>query len=229
MSVIKISGNAVEEIRKLMERDDLKDYWSLKKSVFHSSIPYFGEVREELRQTAKGPEKFYPLARSFGWAVALVITKEAYVVLNIQPKPGLAVSSLEFPAGGIGKDPKRNQTDILSLTQAQVLKETGYGNGAPTYLGFSLIETGKEFDPAVEEPFVPGIGRGLKAHLIIIEDVELIEEQKLTNTEKIQPVLVSVPDLITLTKENVLVETSAVNCVTLALLNGFLAKYMTVY
>lgn len=179
-------------------------YWPLVRTE-EESHKFFGSVRPEVRLTRGGEDTFYMLGRRFGWAVALTITEEGYVLLNIQPKPGLAAASLEMPAGGIGKDPKRTTEDIIRLTREQVLRETGYGNGNATYLGFSLIETGKMFDPAVEEPYEPGVGRGLKAHCVLF--------------------LVEVSTLVALVRDNVLVETSAVNCVALAYMNGHLDQY----
>ena len=49
-----------------------------------------------------------------------------------------------------------------------------------------------------------------------------IAEQDLVKTDKIQPILVTTTDLLTLVRENVLVETSAMNCVALAMLQGHL-------
>src|SRR3989338_3033075 len=220
---VEIVRDVVSQIRELMNREDLRDYYPLIKTEDGPEIKYFGGVRIETRQTPKGPDTFYMLRRNYGWVVALVVTREGKVVLNIQPKPGLAVASLEMPAGGIGKDPKRTQAGIIQLTQDQVLKETGYGNAMEThYLGFSIIESGKEFDPAVEPPFEPGVGRGLKAHLVLLKGVERVAEQQLASTDKIQPILVSRDGLIDLVKNNVLVETSAVNCVALALLNNLI-------
>lgn len=195
-------------------------------------IKFFGGVKIEIRETAKGPDEFWMIYRWYGWAVALVLTTTGKVVLNIQPKPGLAVASLEMPAGGIGKNPQRNKDDICTLTVAEVLRETGYA-GTCSYLGFSIIESGKFFDPAIKEfldaggkPLEPGVGRGLKAHLVIIDEAEPIAEPKPLSTEKIKTILVTVPTLLDLIRNSVLVETSAVNCVTQALLQGRLAKFL---
>ncbi len=195
-------------------------------------IKFFGEVKIEVRETAKGPDEFWMIGRRYGWAVALVLTKAGDVVLNIQSKPGLAVASLEMPAGGIGKDPRRSKDDICALTVTEVLRETGY-TGTPLYLGFSIIESGKFFDPAVKEfldtdgkPLEPGVGRGLRAHLIMIDEAELVAVPQPRLTEKIKTILVPVPILLDLIRNSVLVETSAVNCVTQALLQGRLAKFL---
>lgn len=228
ITVIEIKKGAINEVKNLLKSPNLQ-YWPLIKSADGPEIKYFGGVKVETRQTSKGPDDFYMLSRRFGWAVALVITKNGKVVLNIQPKPGLGVASLEMPAGGIGKDPKRTTNNIIRLTKEEVLRETGYGQESYVrYLGFSLIETGKMFDPTVQEPFEPGVGRGLKAHCMILEGVKQITEPQLASTEKIQPILVSVPDLIELVKNNVLVETSAVACVTLAYFQGHLQRYLCI-
>ncbi len=218
---ILVRGNVADAVRELLARRDLQ-YWPLLASEQGPEIPYFGHVQIETRETRKGPDQFYMLARRFGWAVALVITNQNQVLLNIQPKPGLVSASLEMPAGGIGKDPKRTQDDIIRLTCEQTLRETGYGDGRACYLGFSIIETGKMYDPAVEEPYEPGVGRGLKAHCVLIKGARKVADPQPLATDKIQSFLVSIPDLLTLVRENVLVETSAVNCVALALLQGYI-------
>ena len=224
LPIIITAGNAVQEVRTLFDRPDLNRYFPLVKTELGPEIKFFGNVSVETRELPDKTDDFYMLGRRFGWAVALVLTNTGHVLLNVQPKPGLDSASLEMPAGGIGKDPKRTEADIISLTKAAVLKETGYGRGIATYLGFSLIETGKMFDPATQEPFVPGVGRGLKAHCILIQNVRRITDQDLAKTEKIQPILVTINDLFDLVRENVLVETSAINCFTLAMLKGGLVR-----
>lgn len=218
---IVIGGDVITEVRGLLARPDLQ-YWPLLATEAGPEIKYFGHIQIETRETRKGPDQFYMLARRYGWAVALVLTDDHQVLLNIQPKPGLVSASLEMPAGGIGKDPQRTKDDIIRLTQEQTFRETGYVGNEAAYLGFSIIETGKMFDPAVQEPYEPGVGRGLKAHCVLIKGAYRVAKQQPSATDKIQSLLVSVPDLLMLVRENVLVETSAINCVTLALLRGFL-------
>jgi hypothetical protein len=190
-------------------------------------IKFFGHLHIEMRQKADGtPDAFYMLARDYGWAVALVLTKEGKVLLNIQPKPGALAAGIEMPAGGIGKDPKRTKEDIVKLTEGEVLRETGFA-GTAQYGGFCLIESGKMFDPAVEAvfneqrvPTEPGVGRGLKAHFVFITDAEQVAEPQPRSTEKIKPILVSVGQLRELVKNNLIVETSALNCILRAMLAG---------
>lgn len=222
------SGEAVATVRTLLGREDLARYFPLTREVLqpvgvHAKIPYFGEVLAETRTLGNGKDDvFYMFGRISKWSMALVITRDNLVVLNIQPKPGLDAASLEFPGGGIPAGTTGTREEIMRLTAAETLKESGYEGDETSYLGFTLIETGKFFDPDAQEPYEVGIGRGLKAHCVMIRNAHRIRQQKLAETERIQTVLVTIPDLKELVRCNILTEASSLACFTLALMNGHL-------
>jgi hypothetical protein len=196
-------------------------------------IPFFGSVVEETRQLDGKTDRFYMLARQWGWAVALVITKEGHVVLNIQPKPGSLCAAIEFPAGGIGKDPQRTEADIVGLTVERVLIETGY-DGAASYLGHVIVESGKFFDPAVREtfdgdgrPLEPMSGRGVKAHLVLIRGAEQVEAGRAATTEKLYTFRVSLADFLIILRQGMIKETSAVACAFYGLIEMGYLKSLT--
>lgn len=221
-------GEAATAIPKLFEKEGLSRYFPLTKSVpdpvsRHAEIPYFGHVSKEVRTLGNGKDDdFYMLGRKSKWSMALVLTKHNLVVLNIQPKPGLNAASLEFPGGGIPAGPTGTKEEIIRLTAEQALKESGFQGDDASYLGFTIIETGKMYDPDAKEPFVPGVGRGLKAHCVVIRKASRIKQQELAPTESIQTVLVTVPDLKELVRRNILTEASSLACFTLALMSGHL-------
>lgn len=228
--VVIPNGTAVAAVRQLFVREDLERYFPLSRDVLqpvttYAKIPYVGDVHNEQRALGIGnDEEFYVIMRKSQWSMALTITDSGLVLLNVQPKPGLDAASLEFPGGGIGDNPVNDEDEIISRTEEQVLRETGYGGGVASYLGFSLVETGKYATPSAEEPHVAGVGRGFKAHCVLIQNASLIADQKLAPTEKIQPILVTIADLKELVRANVLTETSSLACFALALMNGHLDR-----
>lgn len=228
LPIIIPQGNAVLTIMELFQRNDLSSYFPLTQVQSeavstHAHIPYFGYVAKETRTLENGKDDdFYMLGRKSKWSIALVLTKDGLVALNIQPKPGLNAASLEFPGGGIPAGTTDTHEEIVRLTAEQALNENGFQGDELSYLGFTLIETGKMYDPDAKEPFVPGVGRGLKAHCVMIRNASRVRQQRLAATEKIQTVLVTVPDLKELVRCNVLTEASSLACFTLALMRGHL-------
>lgn len=219
-----IHVNNIEEIKMVME--ETGNYFPKNQEsekVF--DIPFFGSVVKELRQVRSGETiEFHVLARKFGWASALVRNANGEFIILVQPKPATLGPVLEFPAGGIGsQDKSLTKLEIIDRTSKFVLAETGYKPRTMNYLGHSLIETGKEFDPfANENEMEFGSGRGVKAHLIFMDQAELIQEPQISSTDIIRQILVSKELLFELVRNNVLRETSAINCFTLALMQGLI-------
>lgn len=217
------SANDVDTVRSLMEL--VSNYYPLVQTPTDlCQIPYFGGVARERRLTRGGEIDFVPLYRNQGWAVALTRTVDQHFLLLIQPKPGALAPCLEFPAGGVGANPDHPLTapEVLERTLDHLLIETGYA-GAPQYLGFSIVETGKMYDPSVKEAdMLPGSGRGVKAHLVFVDQAHQISEPNPATTDIIQPIAVTPDVLRELVRDNVLTETSAVNAYTLAFLRGLI-------
>lgn len=224
MPVEPIVATDVASVRQILT--EVGSYFPLDEVAGTAEIAFFGGITREVRTVGDGtPVEFNILYRNLGWAVSLTRTTNSQFLLLAQPKPGLLAASLEFAAGGIGRNPDHRlptTEEILERTSKHVLSETGYA-GCAQYLGFSLIETGKMCDISVPETDLePGVGRGVKAHLVFTDQANYVQEATPPPTDIIQPLLVSRELLFALVEENVLVETSAVNCFALAMMRGLI-------
>lgn len=177
-----------------------------------SKIPYFGEVWKEVRDVNGVPTDYYVIVRQFGWAVCFGITTENKVVMNIQWKPGLNQASLELAPGGIGRvDEEIGLPEVLALTKEQYRKETGYGAGTWKYLGRMMVESGKYRGAAMDS-------HGLYANLWMATGLERVSETEHASNELIRLIEVPVEEFPSVLRSGYMVEESAKQAATLALL-----------
>ncbi|MBS3903233.1 MAG: hypothetical protein KGZ30_02530 [Anaplasmataceae bacterium] len=178
-------------------------------------IPFFGQQLNYKLLTGEGQvEEYTSLLRHFGWVVAFGVTREGMVITLVQWKPGVNCPSWELPPGGIGRvKTDINEEDLLAKTKEAYLRETGYGSGDWTYLGHTLIETGK-FRGANPED------HGLPAHMYVVTDLEQQAETRKPNANEImETLLVPLREFrgVVMKPDRLFKETSALSCALLAL------------
>lgn len=188
-----------------------------------SKIPFFGQVLMYKLETGKGVEEYASLLRHFGWSVVFGVTDlrdnvypntnaGRHVITIVQWKPGANQPGWELPPGGIGKVPPSTPEDeLLRLTQASYLKETGFGGGTWQKLGHVLIETGKYRGSG------PG-DHGLPAHLYMATGLEQVQDARNPAPNEImETLMVPLDEFPEVVVSGLFVETSAVACALLAL------------
>lgn len=186
-------------------------------------IPFFGQVLEYTLRTPNGDERYASLLRHFGWSVVFGVTNlrdnvppttdmGRHVITLVQWKPGANQPGWELPPGGIGKvPPSTSEDELLRLTQASYLKETGFGGGTWQKLGHVLIETGKYRGSGPDD-------HGLPAHLYLAEDLERMQDARNPAPNEImETLLVPLDEFPEVVESGLFVETSAVACALLAL------------
>ena len=171
------------------------------------------EYAEYTLQTGNGTERYTSILRYFGWAVVFGVTRDKNVVTLVQWKPGVNCASWEPPPGGIGKiGPEATTEEIIKKSSDAFLRETGYIGKDWRYIGKVFIETGKYRGTGPAD-------HGLPAHMILASD--LIEHQsarKPNANEIIETLLVPLDQFPDVIESGLFVETSALTCSFLALL-----------
>lgn len=178
-------------------------------------IPFFGKTLNYQLATGNGTEDYTSILRHFGWSVAFGVTAgpNPMVPTLIQWKPGVNQASWELPPGGIGKlASDATILEIIRLTKAAYLTETGLGGGTFNHLGRVLIETGKYRGASADD-------HGLAAHLLLATDLEPVQDARNPNPNEImETIMVPLTEFPAVLESGFFVETSAVACAYKALL-----------
>lgn len=204
---MKKTASAVEMFQQLAAEERFQGWPLVGEPELGPGIPFFGQTLNYHLQTGKGVEDYTSILRHFGWMVVFGVTTGGQVITLCQWKPGVNQASWELPPGGIGKLSEEATIDeIMAKTQADYLRETGYGEGQWSYLGHTLIETGK----------FRGAGpnsHGLKAHMAVATELIPLEAARdpLAN-EIMATVMVPVDEFPEVLASGLFLETSAVVC-----------------
>lgn len=199
---------AIERFRALAEEPRFKGWPLVGEPTEGPKIPYFGSTINYKLKTGNGEEEDYTsIIRSFGWVVVFGVTEVGNVITLCQWKPGVNCASWELPPGGIGKlDPGATMEEITQKTKDSYLKETGYGEGNWSYLGYTMIETGKFRGAGPDD-------HGLKAHMFLATDLEQLQESRNPNPNEImETIMVDVDEFQKVLASGLFTETSAVAC-----------------
>jgi hypothetical protein len=200
-------NNAVDQFLQLSKEERFKGWPLVSEIIQGPEIPYFGSTISYDLETGNGVEKYTSIIRSFGWAVVFGLNTDGDVITLCQWKPGLNCASWELPPGGIGKLPADTSLEeITKQTEESFLKETGYGNGGWSYLGYTVIESGKYRGAGPDD-------HGLFAHMFLVENLEKMAEARNPNpNEIIETVMVPLDEFRQVLESGLFVETSAVVC-----------------
>jgi len=175
-------------------------------------IPFFGQTLEYTLRTGNGDEEYVSIIRHFGWCVVFGVTEDNQVITLVQWKPGINKASWELAPGGIGKiDPGASDGEILEKTKEIYLRETGFTGGDWSYLGRTLVETGKYRGAGPND-------HGLPAHMFIATGLKRAQESRQPNRNEIMETLaVPLKDFREVIESGLFEETSALPCALLAL------------
>ncbi len=206
--------SALEQFLELSKQDRFNGWplaGDIKKGV---DIPWFGSSINYQLQVGETIEDYTSIIRSFGWVVVFGVTKDGFVPTLCQWKPGVNQASWELPPGGIGKlSADASMEDILTKTQASYMKETGYGEGHWSYLGFTMIETGKYRGASPDD-------HGLKAHMYVASGLQKIAEARNPSANEImETIMVPLDEFREVLESGKFTETSAVACAYKALIH----------
>lgn len=209
-------NNAVYRFTKLASEPRFQGWPLVGEPELGEKIPFFGQTLKYKLQTGNGIEDYVSILRHFGWVVVFGVAEidgVKQVITLVQWKPGVNCASWELPPGGIGKiDSMATGEKILEKTKESYLKETGFGNGKFTYLGCTMIETGKYRGSG------PG-DYGLPAHMYLATGLQLIQEARSPNpNEIIETLLVPLAEFKAVLSSGKFIETSAVACAYKALI-----------
>ena len=183
--------------------------WPVVSRTTHATVPFFGDVLCEERQTAPDDDPdltdtYYNIVRRFGWAVTVGITTDGQALLLAQWKPGMNEVGLELAPGGIGKvEGELPDDEILRRTQDALTRETGYGRGRWSKTGVIRIESGKYRGVTADS-------HGLFAHLFLATGLVPVREARHANNEKIHVRLIPAEELLDLVLGGHFTEESAV-------------------
>ncbi len=203
----------VERFLKIAEQPKFKGWSMVGDYEYGPKIPFFGQVMEYQLQTGKGVEDYRSIIRHFGWSMVFGVTTESMVPTLVQWKPGVNRASWEIPPGGIGKIAAgANRMEILETTKTAYLKETGYGGGNWSYIGYGLVETSKYRGAGPDD-------HGLPAHYWLATDLEKRQGARNPEPNEIMETLeVPLYEFRTVIESGLLEEISAQPCALLALI-----------
>jgi hypothetical protein len=175
-------------------------------------IQFFGEAIHYRLETGNGIEEYWSLLRHFGWVVVFGVAPENMVPTLVQWKPGVNRASWELAPGGIGRvKPDIAPTELLAKAQEFYLRETGYAGGDWSYLGHTLIETGKFRGAGPDD-------HGLPAHMYLATGIEKKADARKPNANEVMELLeVSLDEFDGIIDSGLFVETSAHSCALLSL------------
>lgn len=207
---------AIKRFKSLASEPRFKGWPLVGEPKLGEKIPFFGQSINYQLQTGNGVEDYSSIIRHFGWVVVFgVIERDGRlcVITLVQWKPGVNCASWELPPGGIGKiNPQASREQILEQTQAAYLKETGYGNGNFTYLGHTMIETGKFRGAGWDD-------HGLPAHMYLATGLEQLAGARQPNPNEIMEThYVPLDEFMDVLDSGLFTETSAVACAYKALI-----------
>lgn len=205
-------SNATEKFQCIAGQERFKGWPMVGEPVLGEKIPFFGQTMSYRLRTGNGEEDYTSILRSFGWAVCFGVTKDNEVITLAQWKPGVNAASWELPPGGIGKiAPGTSHADILDTTKEIYLRETGFGNGEWSYLGNSLVETGKYRGAGPSD-------HGLPAHMFLATGLERIADARHPNRNEImETLMVPLEEFYEVIDSGLFNEISAELCALLAL------------
>lgn len=207
-----VKMSATKKFQVLAGQERFKGWPMVGNPVFGEKIPFFGQTMTYRLRTGNGEEEYTSIIRHFGWAGCFGVTKDNEVVTLVQWKPGVNTASWELPPGGIGRiDPGASREEILATTKSVYLKETGFGNGEWSYLGNSLVETGKYRGAGQND-------HGLPAHMFLATGLERIADARQPNRNEImETLMVPLNEFNEVIDSGLFNEISALTCALLAL------------
>jgi hypothetical protein len=208
---------SVQRFKQLAAEERFQGWPLVGEPQLGEKIPFFGQSLHYQLKTGSGVEDYTSIIRHFGWAVVFGVIElygRPHVITLVQWKPGVNCASWELPPGGIGKvAPNVSQEDILAQTQAVYQKETGFGNGTFTYLGHTMIETGKFRGAGPDD-------HGLPAHLYLATDLQQLAPTPFPHPNEIMTTLfVPLDEFREVLDSGCFTETSAVACAYKALVS----------
>ncbi|HTW96853.1 MAG TPA: hypothetical protein VMD74_04325 [Candidatus Methylomirabilis sp.] len=216
----KNSLSAVDRFKLIVSQPKFQGWKRTSEFVTVFEIPYFGSVVRYTLETGNGTEVYFSLLRSFGWSVVFGVTADRELISLAQYKPGVDCGSWELSPGGIGIiNPGTSDEEILRKTQMIYLRETGYGNGSWSYLGNTMIETGKYRGPRITD-------HGLPAHMFLAMDLVKIQKARNPNPDEImETLMVPLREMREVMESKLFKETSAHSCAFEALLKLGMLKW----
>lgn len=206
--MIQQKMTAIDKFLSLSKEKRFQGWSLVEKSKTTTKIPFFGESVNYKFKTGNGIEDYTFILRHFGWAVTFGIvnkTPDPYVVTLCQWKPGVNQASWELPPGGIGKMKERTIKEIETKTKEVYLRETGYGKGQWSYLGYVMIETAKYRGVDLK-------AHGFKAHLFLANNVEMVQAATPNPNEIIEIIPVPLKEFRNVLESGLFIEESAVAC-----------------
>lgn len=180
----------------------------------YQRLPFYGHQLHEVRTLDDGtPDDFYPIIRTKGWAVVVPVIDGGpsgpEVLVNLQWKQGTTRWDVELPAGGIDEvDRDLTTGEIADLTLAKLTDETGY-SGKMLCLGDDLIDSGKQRGPRPDS-------QGMRAYMFLATDLSRVAEPKPLRTDRYTLHRINLRELLRLTIDNEVRETSARSAILLA-------------
>ena len=207
---------SVHRFRQLAAEERFQGWPLVGEPQLGEKIPFFGQPIHYQLQTGNGVENYTSILRHFGWVVVFGVI-ELYgrknVITLVQWKPGVNCASWELPPGGIGKlASDASQEDILAQTQMVYQQETGFGNGTFSYLGHTMIETGKFRGAGPDD-------HGLPAHMYLATGLQQLAGVRQPNQNEIMTTLfVPLDEFRDVLSSGCFTETSAVVCAYRALM-----------
>lgn len=205
-------ASSIDRFQEIASQPKFKG-WSVVDEISTGvKIPFFGSTIDYKLDTPAGILPYTSIIRSFGWAVVLGITLDETVPTLVQWKPGVNQASWELPPGGIGKvPPDTSEEEILRLTQAGYLKETGFGGGDWEQLGRIMIETGKYRGAGPDD-------HGLPARMYLATGLTHKAEVRSPRPEEImETLMVPYRELPAVVDSGLFIEESALCCALLAM------------
>ena len=149
--------------------------------------PWFTVRKEKVAlPTGKVIEDYYVLDYP-EWINVIPVTPEKKIVLVEQYRYALGKVSLEIPAGVCEKE----DSSLLASAQRELLEETGYGKGRWRFLCSFSANAGTHTN---------------LSHTFIAEDVELVADQSLDETEDIKVHLIDREEVFEMLQKNCFVQ-----------------------